>query len=146
MINCRALFIHTPFSNEASSVANLLAQKIPDAVYLDANRVVAKQGLSDQQWLVATVMTSTLRACELAHEGKLPIMTFAFREKDWKVILGLCEHAGVTPLCVTLETGKPFPAEYQNQSFSSLSLDSTKESEEKICQRLQTFLEKGQLH
>jgi len=164
MINCRVLFINGPINSGKSTVGKILSTQIKDAVYLEGDEVVSKKDLSLPQWIVATVMTSTLKACELAHEAKLPIIAFPLRDNDWKVISKLCEHAGVKPICVTLDPGleislskrsdrelnssekeriqEMYKEGYHQRSFSSLTLDNSSETAQDTSQKIQKFLDR----
>lgn len=136
MLNCRALFLNGPSNAFKSSVSQILSKNLKEAVCLEGDSIVSKENISQAQWLVATVMTGTLKACELAHEGKLPILSFSFRENDWKIVLNLCDHAGVTPVCVTLNSNLNGS---DNPSFSAMTLESERETPEQICEKIQKF-------
>jgi hypothetical protein len=164
MLNCRAVFINGPLNSGQTAISRLLAQQIPNAALMDGETLVAKEELNHSQWLVATVMTGTLRACELAHEGKLPILTFPLRDSDWKVVLKLCDHAGVTPVCITLNPGlenalttsngpelteadkhrirEMYLEGYHQRSFSSMILENASESAEQCCHKIRSYLDR----
>jgi hypothetical protein len=136
MLNCRALFLNGPSTPFKSSVSQILSKNLKEAVFLEGDTIVSKENISQAQWLVATVMTGTLKACELAHEGKLPILSFSFRESDWKIVLNLCDHAGVTPVCVTLNS--KVDGEVAS-SFSSLTMGSESGTPEQTSEKIQKF-------
>jgi len=143
MLNCRVIFINGSMNTDKSAVGKLLSEKLPEAVFLNGEEIVSKEGLDQAKWVVATVMTGTLRACELAHEGKLPIIAFPLREKDWKVIEGLCGHAGVSPICVTLDSGAD---SVEGAAFSSLTLKNSKETTQETCDRILSYLRQSEMH
>ncbi len=139
MLNCRAIFINGPTTADKSTIGKLLSEQLPDSVFLNGDEIVSKEGLDQAKWVIATVMTGTLRACELAHEGKLPIIAFPLRDKDWKVITGLCNHAGVTPICITLDPDA-------DVAFSSLTLKNAKASTQETCDQILAYLRKSEMH
>jgi hypothetical protein len=141
MLNCRVIFINGPVDADPSSVGKLLSEKLPDSIFLNGDEIVLKEGLDHAKWIIATVMTGTLRACELAHEGKLPIIAFPLREKDWKVITGLCDHAGVSPICITLEASEGL----QQISFSSLTVKSSRETLQEACNQILSYLRQSEM-
>lgn len=165
MINCRVIFVNGPINSGKSTVAKMLAEQIPDAVYLEGAEIVSRKELSLSKWIIATIMTGTLKACELAHEGKLAIFAFPLRDNDWKVVSGLCEHAGVDPICVTLDPGieialsnrdqrelseqerqrieEMYQEGYHQRSFSSLTLNNANESPSQTCKKIRAFIDQS---
>ncbi len=139
MLNCRVIFINGSQQSDKSKVAKLLSEQLPDAVFMNGDEIVSQEGLDHAKWIIATVMTGTLRACELAHEGKLPIISFPLRDTDWKVITGLCNHAGVNPICVTLDSGT-------DVAFSSLTLKNSNEAPQEACDQILSYLRKSEMH
>jgi hypothetical protein len=162
MINCRVLFLNGPINSGKSTIGKILSQQLKDAVFLEGDEVVSKEDLSFQQWTVATVMTATLKACELAHELKLPIIAFPLRDSDWKIISKLCDHAGVAPICITLDPGQDialsarsgreltvkekeriqemYQEGYHERIFSSLVLHNGDESAEATSRKIEAYL------
>jgi len=162
MINNRIVFISGPLKSGKSTLGKMLSEKMPDSLFLEGDSLVSKDDLSFQQWTVATVMTVTLRGCELAHEGKLAIVAYPLRDLDWKVIIGLCIHAGVKPICITLAPDQKialtkradreledwekkriqemYSEGYHQRSFSSLVLDNGSESPQVTCEKILQFL------
>jgi hypothetical protein len=168
MLNCRVIFINGPLNAGKTTIGKLLSEQMPDAIFLDGDDIVSQEGLDFAKWVIATVMTGTLRACELAHEGKLPVIAFPLRENDWKVITGLCNHAGVTPICITLDPGmeaakanrgsrnlkdkeiqriqEMYQENYHQRPFSALTVNNQKETPQATCDQILSFLRKSEMH
>jgi hypothetical protein len=168
MLNCRVIFINGPINSGKTTIGKLLSEQAPEAVFLDGDEIVSQEGLDRAKWIVATVMTGTLRACELAHEGKLPIIAFPLRDSDWKVITGLCNHAGVTPICVTLDPGievatrnrgarqlndqeiqrieEMYKEGYHERAFSSVTLKNSNQGKQETCDQILSYLRKSEMH
>lgn len=162
MLNCRILFVNGPINSGKTTIAKLLMQQNANRVYLEGDELLSKTELTIQQWTTATVMTGTLKGCELAHEGKMAVIAFPLRDHDWTIIQGLCIYAGVKPLCITLDPGletalsvrrerqlateelnrikEMYQEGYHQRSFSSLIINNGSETPEQTLQKIEQFL------
>lgn len=159
----RILFINGSINSGKSTIAQMLAVKLQNGVYIEGDQVVSRDYLTIQSWLVSTIMNATLLACEFVKDGKIPIVAFPLRDIDWQLIQRLCGYREITPYCFTLDPGyekaiskredrelteseamrvhQMYTEGYNRRLFSSLILQNEFETPEQTCERIIRFLD-----
>lgn len=162
MKNQRVVFINGPINSGKTTAASILAREIPDCVYLDGDHLVEQEKISLEDWINSTIRKVAEESLSLVRKGKLPIIAFPLRDKDWEMISGFFARHAIQPICITLSPSletvlsqrldrqlhdweskrieEMYNEGYQSRAFSDLIIQNDNESPQETGSKIRKFL------